>query len=262
MKIYTKSGDDGATSLFGGPRVRKDHERIHAYGTVDELNAAIGVCRAECRRVPNPADTVLLNGMGDLLGEVQHRLFDLGAELACPAPEAGKTALLNATHVQQLEAAIDRYESHLPPLREFVLPGGSAPAAGLHSARCVCRRAERWIVTLGETQPVRDVPLHYVNRLSDLLFVLARAANAACGEGRRGLGQKRHAGRVNPPSATARRRGSVGFARCDRMSKVWWARVPPPDPPPQRVWGVRRSSLAPRHEEDRSDRPPLQARRR
>jgi len=182
MKIYTKTGDEGETGLFGGGRVSKDHVRIDAYGTLDELNAAIGVARSEVTRADWP-DAALREAMDRLLGEAQNHLFDLGAELATPDLEGKSITLLACPHVEALEAAIDEHDARLPPLKQFVLPAGSATAAQLHLARCVCRRAERRMVTLAATEPIRELPVRYVNRLSDLLFVLARRANQAAGLG-------------------------------------------------------------------------------
>lgn len=173
MKIYTKTGDDGTTGLFRGPRVSKDHVRIEAYGEVDELNAVLGVVRAG----PLPVE------LDPILAEIQHRLFDVGAELATPRSDDDRTRLLTPADVARLEAAIDSWEERLPPLREFVLPAGSESAAQLHWARTVCRRAERRVVHLASSgeEPLRAELLEYVNRLSDLLFVLARAANVLAG---------------------------------------------------------------------------------
>lgn len=182
MKIYTKTGDAGQTGLFGGGRVAKDHARIAAYGTLDELNAAIGVARTEVVRA-DWSDHQVREQVDSILSEAQNRLFDLGAELATPDPEKLGMPLLEARHVETLEKAIDRHELSLPPLNQFVLPGGSAAAAQTHLARCVCRRAEREMVTLGVIESIRELPLIYVNRLSDLLFVLARVANHAAGVG-------------------------------------------------------------------------------
>ena len=180
MKIYTKTGDGGETGLFGGPRVRKDHPRIAAYGTLDELNATLGVVRAEITRSPH-LNKDFAAGFDALLGTLQNRLFDLGAELATPQAESKAMQLIQQPHIDELERAIDNHDSWLPPLRQFILPGGTALAAQLHVARCVCRRAEREIVTLSAEYPLRDEPVRYVNRLSDLLFVLARAANQRAG---------------------------------------------------------------------------------
>lgn len=173
MKIYTKTGDDGATGLFAGPRVQKDDVRIEAYGAVDELNAWIGLARAE-----GPTSAI-----DSVLSHVQHELFAVGAELATPDPDKHQMRMLNSGHIAALEAAIDRHEAMLAPLSQFVLPGGTKVAAHLHVARCVCRRAERRLVTLASAEPERsfDTIIVYMNRLSDLLFVLARAGNAAAG---------------------------------------------------------------------------------
>lgn len=178
MKIYTRTGDQGETALFGGQRVSKDHDRIEAYGTVDELNAVLGVVRAELLNAG--WDTAQLD---KLLGDIQHQLFDLGAELAAPSPEEQGTNLLADRHIELLEQQIDQHEAVLEPLRQFILPGGSKVAAHLHVARCVCRRAERLIVALGHHEAVRETPVQYVNRLADLLFVLARASNHFDGVG-------------------------------------------------------------------------------
>jgi cob(I)alamin adenosyltransferase len=173
-KIYTRTGDAGETGLFAGGRVRKDGARIEAIGDVDEANAVVGVVRMELLR-----GGAALAGMDDVLARVQHRLFDLGAELATPRPAEHGTNLVRDSDVAELEAEIDRYDAALEPLRTFVLPGGSAVAAQLHVARCICRRAERRIVALSVREPIRGEVLRYINRLSDLLFVLARAANQA-----------------------------------------------------------------------------------
>lgn len=173
MKIYTKTGDDGTTGLFGGPRLRKDAPRIEAYGTVDELNAVLGLARAE--QPPLEID--------NLLAEIQHELFGLGAELATPQAAAKGVPTITQQHVAALEAAIDWHDGPLPPLKQFILPGGTRAAALLHVARTVCRRAERCAVTLAAdaNEPISQQTIIYLNRLSDLLFVLARAANAAAG---------------------------------------------------------------------------------
>jgi cob(I)alamin adenosyltransferase len=173
MKIYTKTGDDGETGLFGGPRVRKDSLRIEAFGTVDELNAVLGLARAS--GLPAEIDAVI--------EPIQHELFALGAELATPNPERHGTALVGASAIAALEQAIDRAETSLQPLRQFILPGGAPAAAQLHVARTVCRRAERRLTSLiaATDEPVSPNTLVYLNRLSDLLFVLARQANALAG---------------------------------------------------------------------------------
>jgi len=167
MKIYTKTGDTGETGLFAGPRVRKNHPRIDSYGTVDELNAVLGLIRCE----------TLAPGLNLLLDRIQNELFDLGAELATPDPERHGLRILGAHQIAALEAAIDMYEGHLEPLRVFILPGGTRVAALLHLARTVCRRAEREVVGLSTAEPVASELVIYLNRLSDLLFVLARWAN-------------------------------------------------------------------------------------
>jgi cob(I)alamin adenosyltransferase len=171
-KIYTRTGDAGETSLFGGGRVAKSSVRIEAIGAVDEVNAAVGVVHAELAR-----GGIAPIGLDSLLARIQHGLFDLGAEIATPQPAKHGTNLIRDEAVIELEAAIDRYESELEPLRAFILPGGCAAAAQLHVARCVCRRAERRLVRLAAAEPIRGEVLRYLNRLSDLLFVLARAVN-------------------------------------------------------------------------------------
>lgn len=171
MKIYTKTGDDGETGLFGGPRVRKDAPRIEAYGAVDELNAVLGLARAETL----PPD------MDALLASIQNGLFDLGAELATPEPAKMGVSTVGASQIAKLETAIDHYEATLPALKQFVLPGGSRAAAALHIGRTVCRRAERRAITLATVEPISAQLIIYLNRLSDLLFVLARAANQSAG---------------------------------------------------------------------------------
>jgi cob(I)alamin adenosyltransferase len=172
MKIYTKTGDSGETGLFAGPRVTKDNPRIEAYGTVDELNALLGWVRAE--EVPAAMD--------ELLERIQSDLFAVGAELATIDPAAHGMNLVDEKRVNALEEAIDEYESQLAPLTQFILPGGTRAAAALHVARGVCRRAERRVVTLAQSEPqVSSRIVRYLNRLGDLLFVLARAANSAAG---------------------------------------------------------------------------------
>ena len=171
-KIYTRTGDTGETSLLGGRRVRKDDLRVEAIGCVDEANATLGVVRVELAR-----SGIAPTGFDGLLAQIQHRLFDVGAELATPPSAGGGTGTLSASDVAALEEAIDGQEAHLAPLRAFILPGGCPAAAHLHLARCVCRRAERRLVELATSQPIRGELLRYVNRLGDLLFVLARAVN-------------------------------------------------------------------------------------
>jgi cob(I)alamin adenosyltransferase len=159
-RIVTRTGDDGSTGLADGQRVRKDDARIEAFGTVDELNSVLGLLLASG---PLP------EGMAALLLGVQHDLFDLGGELALPGTE-----LITAAHVARLEAAIDSWNAPLPPLAEFVLPGGGVAAATCHLARTVCRRAERRGWTLAGSGSIGPHTLRFLNRLSDLLFVLAR----------------------------------------------------------------------------------------
>ena len=171
MKIYTKKGDDGRTGLYGGERVPKTSPRVSAYGDVDELNSAIGVARA------HPIDDTT----DALLERIQSELFDLGSELATRPGKELAIEALDEPQITALERAIDAAESELEPLKTFVLPGGCAAAAHLHVARTVCRRAERAIVALADEQAVRPQVLQYVNRLSDLLFVLARLANHRAG---------------------------------------------------------------------------------
>jgi cob(I)alamin adenosyltransferase len=177
VRIYTKTGDQGETGLFGGERVPKDHRRVAAYGDVDELNAALGLARAA-----EPVDFE-----DALLQAIQRDLFTIGAELATPDPARLAKALggppLSAGEVTALEQAIDRLEDGLPPLTAFILPGGAPKGAAFHVARTVCRRAERTVVGLARETPVSAAIRHYLNRLSDLLFVLARAANARAGAG-------------------------------------------------------------------------------
>jgi cob(I)alamin adenosyltransferase len=165
-KIYTRTGDAGTTGLGDGRRVSKTDLRVHAMGDVDELNAAIGVLRCE----PLPAD------IDDLLTGVQHDLFDLGGELCIP----GMT-LIGAGHVERLEHELDRMNDTLEPLKDFILPGGTRAAALAHQARTICRRAERVVVALAEIEAVGDGPRQYLNRLSDLLFVLGRTLNHRSG---------------------------------------------------------------------------------
>ncbi len=177
MKIYTRTGDAGDTGLFGGGRVPKDHPRVAAYGDVDELNSAIGVARAA-----QPA------GFFDpLLASIQRDLFAIGGHLATPDPGRVARALEKAEladdRVAEFERSMDEADAELPPLRAFVLPAGSPKAAALHLARTVCRRAERSVVHLGHTDEVPPLFVTYLNRLSDLLFTLARVANRRQGQG-------------------------------------------------------------------------------
>jgi cob(I)alamin adenosyltransferase len=173
VKIYTKTGDLGETSLLGGARVPKDHLRVAAYGDVDETNAALGAVRA-----------LALEGLDRLLFGIQKDLFAIGAQLADPTHKVAAKrakAAVSGVHVRRLERAIDAREATLPELRSFVLPGGTPTAALLHQARTVCRRAERSVVTLAREADVDARIITYLNRLSDLLFVLARTENQAAG---------------------------------------------------------------------------------
>lgn len=172
MKIYTKTGDDGTTSLFSGGRVSKTHLRVEAYGTVDELNSILGVVRAH--QPDAKTDT--------LLAQVQRQLFNLGADLATPLDAKSDWVVrMDAGTVLWLESAIDEMTAQLPELKHFILPGGSAAAAQLQVARTVCRRAERLIVELQTQEPIGDHILNYINRLSDFLFTLARWENMQAG---------------------------------------------------------------------------------
>ena len=167
-KITTRTGDAGETGLGDGARVAKDSARIAALGDIDELSSAIGVVLAE--QVPSD--------MKALLEQVQHDLFDLGGELSIP----GHT-LLTEKQVKDLETTLERWNAALPPLQEFILPGGTRAAAAAHLARTICRRAERTLVALGRREPVGEVARRYLNRLSDLLFVAGRSLNRAAGGG-------------------------------------------------------------------------------
>jgi cob(I)alamin adenosyltransferase len=177
VKIYTRTGDTGETGLFGGGRVAKDHARVAAYGDVDELNSFIGLARAT-----GPEELFAAP-----LEAIQRDLFSIGGHLATPDPAKVRAALkradLSEARVAALEAAIDAADAELPPLKAFVLPGGCQKAAVLHVARVACRRAERSVVTLARSEEVPTVFLVYLNRLSDLLFTLARLANQRAGIG-------------------------------------------------------------------------------
>ncbi|WDS37480.1 cob(I)yrinic acid a,c-diamide adenosyltransferase [Pseudoxanthomonas sp.] len=168
-RIYTRTGDDGSTGLGDGSRTGKDSARVTAYGTVDEANSAIGVVLA----VPTVAADIR-----DLLTVVQHQLFDLGGELCIPGHAA-----ITAQDVTALERQLDHYNASLPPLKDFILPAGGEAAARCHLARTIVRRAERETVALARLETVRAEPVHYLNRLSDLLFVLARVLARADGAG-------------------------------------------------------------------------------
>jgi len=177
MRIYTRTGDAGETGLFGGGRVPKDHARVQAYGDVDELNSALGAARA----------TQPVHFMDELLEAVQRDLFALGGHLATPDPDQVRAALakaeLGADRITAFEQVMDEADRELPPLRAFVLPAGTPKAASLHLARTVCRRAERSVVRLSHEADVPDLFLVYLNRLSDMLFTLARLANHRDGAG-------------------------------------------------------------------------------
>ncbi len=167
-KIYTRTGDDGSTGLGDGTRVGKDSARVNAYGTVDEANCCIGLL----------LQTDLPDAVRDLLIRIQHQLFDLGGELCIP----GYEAIFDAD-IEALEAQLDQFNEDLPPLKEFILPGGGEASARCHIARTVVRRAEREAVTLAHLETIRPQPVHYLNRLSDLLFVLSRVLARASGHG-------------------------------------------------------------------------------
>ena len=176
MRIYTRTGDQGETGLFGGQRVIKSHPRVAAYGEVDELNAHLGVCLACCEDAE----------IGELLRRLLNELFVVGADLATPTEEGdqvGRRTVPRVTEgmVAELETQIDRYEDATPPLKTFILPGGTALAAQLHLARAVCRRAERAVIAASGKEQLNPDAAVYLNRLSDLLFTLARAANHRAG---------------------------------------------------------------------------------
>ncbi len=177
MKIYTRTGDEGATALFGGGRVEKDHPRVEAYGDVDELNAALGMARS----------IDMMPRIDEVLVPVQRDLFAIGALLATPDHDKMREQLSKARideqRIAELESAIDACEQELEPLRSFIIPGGTPKAAALHVARTVCRRAERRVVTLAHEIDLPTLVVIYLNRLSDLLFMLARVANRRAGAG-------------------------------------------------------------------------------
>jgi len=166
-RIYTRTGDDGSTGLSDGARIAKDHPRIEAIGAVDELNSAIGITIAHA--LPTSLDTILT--------DIQHTLFDLGGELSMP-----ETACVSGEQVTRLEQWLDILNADLPPLKEFILPGGSPAAAACHLARAICRRAERRLHTLSQRETVNPAAAGYLNRLSDLLFVMARELNRTAGK--------------------------------------------------------------------------------
>lgn len=174
MKIYTRAGDGGLTGLYGGDRVSKASVRLHAYGTIDELNACLGVVGGEHDVPAKPKEQLL---------HIQRLLFTVGADLATPTERAVHVTRITAADTKQLETWIDQMEATLPPLTQFIVPGGGRVASLLHQARTTCRRAERWIVELATTESINPAILPFVNRLSDYLFVVARAVNAAHGHG-------------------------------------------------------------------------------
>ena len=171
MKIYTKTGDRGETGLYGGARVRKDDVRVQTYGTFDECSAVLGLAAAH---LPE-------GDFGAVVLRLQGELLELGADLASPLDRGGVVPRITEEHIVRLENEIDRYESELTPLRNFILPGGSAAGAFLHQARAVSRRAERLLTTLTETEEINPAAVKYANRLSDYLFVLARYINHRAG---------------------------------------------------------------------------------
>jgi len=172
MKIYTKTGDDGTTGLFGGQRVRKSDRRIDLYGTVDELNAAIGM-----------AAVAVTGEVAARLREVQNDLFVIGSHLATPpeSPSMAHLPMLDEMMIARLEMQIDAADAKLSPLKQFILPGGAEGAARLHLARTICRRAERLLVAAAMDWPIATIVVTYINRLSDWLFVMARLENAKAG---------------------------------------------------------------------------------
>ena len=177
-KVYTKFGDDGRTMLVNGETADKDSPRVRAYGDVDELNAALGLVRLELAREPRrDAHLDFIAHLDASLGRIQQELFDLGAELADPTALAARPHLrVEDTSILRVESELDHLNDHLLPLRSFILPGGGPVAAVAHLARTICRRAERHAVALRRQEPVRGEALRYLNRLSDYLFVIARAA--------------------------------------------------------------------------------------
>lgn len=167
-RIYTRTGDDGTTGLGDGSRTQKDSLRVEAFGTVDELNSTLGLLIASLSD----------DGLAAVLLDIQHDLFDLGGELCVPGME-----LIKDRHITRLENELDRLNADLPPLKDFILPGGSLAAAQAHLARTICRRSERRVITLARQEPVNEPVIRYLNRLSDLLFVIARTVARASGAG-------------------------------------------------------------------------------
>jgi cob(I)alamin adenosyltransferase len=174
-RIYTRTGDDGTTSLFGGERVGKGNPRIDAYGTVDEANSVVGLARSHLRHEPGAAR------LDPVLSDIQEELFVVGADLATPVDAKPIVPRIKESHVTRVEDRIDTFDADLDPLKSFVLPGGSPAGASLHSARTICRRAERLVVQASASTPINEQTKVYLNRLSDLLFVLARWANKQAG---------------------------------------------------------------------------------
>jgi len=174
-RIYTRTGDDGTTSLFGGERVGKGNPRIDAYGTVDETNSIVGLARGHLEGEPGQDE------LDPVLGDLQEELFVLGADLATPLNAEPVVERIEEDHVSALEDRIDRFDADLPSLDRFILPGGTPVGASLHSARTVCRRAERRSVEASTSTPINEQAIVYLNRLSDLFFVLARWANRQAG---------------------------------------------------------------------------------
>ena len=173
MKIYTRTGDSGETGLFAGGRISKAHVRLHAYGTVDELNTILGLALA----------AGMEDDMREAVERVQADLFSVGSELATPLDAEAKWVVrVSEKLILRLEGEIDAWQEELPPLKLFILPGGCMAGAFLHQARTVCRRAERWLVTLRELEPINGDALRYINRLSDWLFVAARTVNLQADE--------------------------------------------------------------------------------
>lgn len=171
MKIYTKTGDSGETGLYGGQRVPKDNRRVETYGTVDELNAVLGLAATQI------ADSEILS----ILLRLQNELFEVGADIATPLERTDRIPRVRQDQIELLEAEIDRFEEELEPLTNFILQGGTPGASYLHVARAVCRRAERHLVTLEREETLNPEVLQYLNRLSDHLFVVARLTNHRAG---------------------------------------------------------------------------------
>jgi cob(I)alamin adenosyltransferase len=191
MKLYTRSGDDGSTGLFGGQRVLKNHPRVEAYGTVDELNAALGLAAAEITRLLGGSEkpwmdskpSGFLQRASAIIAQLQSRLFDIGADLATPeeSKHESKVKRISDEQIAESERWIDEIDAGNQPMNTFVMPGGTELAARLHLARTICRRAERAIVCLQRDETITPGVLIYINRVSDLLFAMARRANAESG---------------------------------------------------------------------------------